>query len=512
MRFRMPTSVRKSEIEKENPMASNVCPSRRSLVKGAGVATLAAAALGAASASADEAVASGAKYDVDILVVGAGLAGLSAAIRVIEAGADPERVLVIDKMSGEGADYGGSSLVMSGNYLLATDTSDEGKQAFIDAMYEVTGKTQDYEMLTLLGQRGNDVMDWLVGLGCGYSDPAETSTSPAASTRTMTAEARAIPVLVEVLADKGSRIAYGTKAWQLNRDASGVCGVLASDADGYFDIAAKKTILATGGFLSNPGMLEEYLGDNAGLIVSRAPWSITGDGITMVKEVGGTMAGRSRGMKACYLSCTSADNPTSAHATRAMGYSIAINANGERYADEAMASVTQDHHRALVNQPGCTMGMLSDSKQAENLQAAFDSYEGMGVPVYTCETLEEVAELFGCPIEALQSTVDEFNAHVVDDHTEGLAINKTSKAATIDTPPYYAFYPFILTSSFLGAGIKVDTQARVVGGDKQPIANLYAAGELTGSTAYDEYFHGANSLKAAVLGYIAGEEAVTTLA
>lgn len=144
----------------------------------------------------------------------------------------------------------------------------------------------------------------------------------------------------------------------------------------------------------------------------------------MVKEVGGCMAGRSRGVKAICLSCTSVDNPT-----RAMTYSIAVNASGERYADEATAATTQDHHRALVDQPRCIMGMLLDSRQAQNLSAAIESYESWGVPVYTFDALEEVADLFGCPADALQMTVNEFNEHVVDGHTEGLAHNESANAA-----------------------------------------------------------------------------------
>lgn len=490
----------------------NTVTTRRNLVAGtmgASVAALSAAAVARAEEAAVPTDGYETRYDLDILVVGGGIAGLCAAIRAIELGEDPQRVLVIDKMSGEGADYGGSSLIMSGNYLLASDPSDEGVQAFADAMYDICGKTQDYDLLTTLAQHANETLDWMIGLGAGYGD-ANATAYDAAVTRSMASDARAVPALMDAYGQKGGQLVFGVKAWRLNMGPSGVCGVLASDAEGYFNIAAKKVVLATGGFLSNPGMLEEYIGDNAGLITPRTPWSITGDGITMVKEVGGTMAGRSHGVKACYLSCTSADNLTQAHSSRALGLSIAVNLNGQRYANEADSG--QDTLRALVDQPNCTMGMISDSKRLDELESVIENYANMNVPAYTFETLDEVAEFIGCPVENLQATVDEYNAHVVDDHTEGLVVDKTSGAATIDTPPYYVFYPFKLTSSFLGAGVRTDGQARVVGADGLPIPNLYAAGEIQGGFAYDEYFHGANNTKAAVFGRIAGEEAYGALA
>lgn len=482
---------------------------RRTFIGGMGAGAVAAASLGVAGACADEPAGDGleTRYDLDILVVGGGIAGLCAAIQAIELGADPARVLIIDKMSGEGADYGGSSLVMSGNYLIATDTSDEGKVAFADAMHQKAGGVQNYGLLTTLAQNANETLDWMIGLGCGYGDAKET-TDPCV-TRAMTADARTVPALLDAYAKLGGRIEFGIKAWHLVLGPEGIEGAVASDADGFFAIEAKKTVLATGGFLSNPGMLEEFIGDNAGLITPRTPWSITGDGITMVKEVGGCMAGRSHGVKACYLSCTSADNLTKAHSSRALALSIAVNTNGKRYCNEADSGQTT--LRALVDQPACTMGMISDAKRIEELEPVVQAYADMDVPAYTFDTLEEVAAFIGCPAQNLQETVDEYNAHVVGDHTEGLSPDKTAGAATIDTAPFYVFFPFKLTSSFLGAGILTDSQARVVGADGAPIPNLYAAGEIQGGFAYDEYFHGANNTKAAVFGRIAGTEAFQTL-
>ena len=505
------------DVGTARPINRDVCEettmetSRRNFLTATGMAAIAAGSCAAATANAVEIEELPVKYDVDILIIGGGIAGHCAALRALELGADPSRVLVIDKMSGEGADYGGSSLLMSGNYLLATEATDEGKKAFADAMYAMTGNTQNYELLSSLAQDANETLDWLIGMGCGYGDPSSTAYE-CAVTRSMSSDSRTIPVLIDVYTAKGGQLLYGVKAWKLCLNAGGICGAVASDAEGFFKIAAQKVIVATGSFLSNPGMLEEFIGENAGLIIPRTPWSATGDGITMIKEVGGCMAARSRGVKACYLSCTSADNITKAHATRALSIGIAVNLEGKRYCDEATAGKTQLHHRLLMEQPGCTMGMLADSKSMDLLQVAIDSYESMNVPVYTFDTLEEAAAQIGCPSDALISTVEEFNTHVVDDHTEGLANDKTAGAVTIDTPPYYVFAPFKLSSSFLGAGILTDTRACVVGADGNAIPNLYAAGEVQGGFAYDDYFHGANSTKAAVFGYRAGEEAYNSLA
>lgn len=490
---------------------------RRGFVAGASVAAGAAMAVGCAGvAGATEAPAVfETAYDVDVLVVGTGLAGMVAGLRGLELLGDPERVLVIDKATGEGFDFGGSSMLCGGNYLLPTDDTEECKQAYIAAINEVSSGVSDLSLLRVMADNARPVLDWMIENGCVYGDTKDYSAYDCVKQRTM--EAPGSPsYLRDTYEARGGRILWNIKAESVRMDAQGACGIVASDADGrYFSIAAKKIILATGGFLGSADLMETYVGDSAGRIVSRTREYITGDGIEMVKAVGGCMAANSHGLGSIYLTCTSTDNIGNGHATRVMPYTIALNAKGQRFYDESLLvnnQVLQAFTHVLFEQPSCKMGMLADAKAAEDLQAGLERFESIGVPVYRYDTIAEAAELFGVSAEVLQATVDEYNAAVVGDHTEGLAPDKTALARTIDTPPFYAFYPFVLSSSLLYSGILADDHGRVLAADRRVIPNLYAAGELIGGCFYDEYFGGSQQCKAAAFGWVAVEHAVAGLA
>ncbi len=495
--------------------------SRRDLLKTAGVGALGVAALGALSGCAasggNSAAATGSsnnglevKYDVDVLVVGGGLGGYCAGLRALEKGLAADRVLVVEKMSGSGMDYGGSSMVCSGNFLIAKEDTAAGHEAFADALWDVTGRVANFDLLKLVAENSNNTLNWMIEHGANYGEMKDYSAYDACAQRTMDTPS-GVASMREAYEGLGGESIFDTSVIQLLNDSSGVSGAIACDKNGYYKIAAKKTILCTGGILGNADLMETYIGEDAGSIISRAPWSITGDGVTLAKGVGASMAKHGHGVKAIYLTCTSGDNIQAGHATRVLQYCIAVNSKAQRYADESIAGATQDHVRALLHQPGCTMGMLADSTALEDLQAGIDAYTGWNIPTYTFDTIDEVAELFGCDADALKATVDDYNAHVVADHTAGLAIDKTSKARTITEPPFYAFYPFHLTTSYAGTGVMVDTETRILRADNSIVPNLYAAGELVGGCSVNEFFGGLNQAKAATFGYLAAEHAVDSL-
>lgn len=479
---------------------------RRGFVAGtaAGMAGLAAVAV-ASGAEAEEAAA---PDDVDILIIGAGIAGYAAGIAAIQAGADADRVLVVDKVSGEGADFGGSSLVMSGNYLYPTDGSPEGVEAFAQATLDITGGAQDADLLRVLAEHALEDLEWIIGLGCEFGEEAHLGGGAgidAASTRAMAGNGT-VAGLRAAYEGLGGRTAWNTRAVQLLVGASGVAGAKCVGDAGMRDIAARQVILATGGLLSSPYWKEQVFGQYGSSIMSRAPKCVTGDGLALGMSVGGVLAAHSTGAGALYagISYPGVVRPMGGTVGGMALYCLCVNANGERYVDEANAA-TQDNMRRLMDEPGCTIGMLSDSSQAESLAASIENLDGLGVPTYTFDTLDEVAGLFGCDADALKATVEAFNAAVVDGHTEGLAVEKTSGAVPVATPPYYAWYPFVLSSSFTGAGLQIDTDARATYADGAAIPGLYAAGEVTGGFAYDEFFHGMNHTKAVVFGRIAGQ-------
>lgn len=483
---------------------------RRSFVAGtaAGMAGLAAVAA-AGAAEADEAAGDAkVQRDVDILIIGAGIAGFAAGIAAIQAGVATDRVLIVDKVSGEGADFGGSSLVMSGNYLYPTDGSPEGVEAFAQAAIDITGGVQDADLLHTLAEHALDDLDWIIGLGCEFGDDVNLGGGAgidAASTRAMAGDGT-VANLRAAYESLGGEVAWNTRAVQLLTGATGVAGAKCTDGAGLFDIAAKQVIIATGGLLSSAYWKEQVFGQYGGFIMSRAPQCITGDGLGLGLSVGGVLAAHSIGAKALYagISYPGVVRPMGGTVGGMAPYCLCVNADGQRYVDETQVA-TQANMRKLMDEPACTIGMLSDATQAENLASSIEKLDALNVPTYTFDTLDEVAELFGCDADALKATVEAFNAAIVDNRTEGLAVEKTANAAPVATPPFYAWYPFMLSSSFTGAGLQIDSDAHATFADGAAIPGLYAAGEVTGGFAYDEFFHGMNHTKAVVFGRIAGQ-------
>ena len=241
--------------------------------------------------------------------------------------------------------------------------------------------------------------------------------------------------------------------------------------------------------------------------MSRAPAGITGDGIYMAQEIGGCTV-QACGIKSVYLIPISPYNLETGRAGVATNY-VVVNKEGKRYVDEATEHWR--HGQSLLAQPDSCCAYITDGNAWADVEKSFVSFEGMGVPTYECQTLEEVADIVGCPADALAATVDGFNAAIVDDHTEGLSPDKTSGARPLNNPPYHVLYPVVPGCSLVYGGIKIDNGARVLQDDGTRIDNLFAAGEVTGGFFYNGYFGGSQMTKAAIYGRIAAENAVAEL-
>jgi succinate dehydrogenase/fumarate reductase flavoprotein subunit len=492
-------------------MSSTEC-SRRKFVAGGALGGAAAVAMGMASvACADEAAAENGlqtKMSATILIVGGGLAGFSAGIHALELGAG--NVLIIDKASGEGGDWAGSSYVCGGSYLAPVDDSDQAAADYAAAVYKFGQEHGKMELIETLANGSHAGLEWLKGLGVEYADP--TSVFPAYP-EVLTSVAD-MPSCMEVLRDAylelGGTIAYGVRAVSLNLGADGIAGVVAQDENGLFDISAKKTLLCTGGYPANKQFLEDHIGENGASVMCRARSNATGDGIYMAQAVGGVTTG-SVGLKSIHLSAVDPVAVAKGQPGNDIPYFLAINSNGQRFVDEALGSVR--HGQAVFGLDVPRDGLICDSKVVDNIQATLDKLHGQGVETWQTDTLEEMAEIFGCPADALVATVDEFNAHVQDDGTtQGLSPDKSAKALTVDTPPYYGIYPLVPGCSLTYGGLAIDTSSHVLRADGSAIPNLFAAGEGTGGFFYDNYFGGTCLCRAVVYGRIAAETALNELA
>lgn len=449
-----------------------------------------------------------ARYSVDLLIIGGGMAGLSAGIRAIELGC--KNLLIVDKASGEGSDWGGSSMVCGGSFLIPVSESEADVEAYTQALFAKGQQKGDINLLRKMGENAISARHWLIEQGCNYGEPysvfpanPEVRTSVANMTETM-------PILRNRYESLGGKIVYDAKAVQLLYDNTGIGGCVIQSSDEYYQIAAKKTILCTGGYAANKQFLEDHVGEDGDEIMCRARANCTGDGIYLAQAVGGYTV-NSCGMKSVHLSAVDPVYKEKGQPGNDIPNMIAINSEGKRFVDEALGSVR--HGQAVFKQAVQRDGLIFDSKVLETVQSTMDKLHNQGVVTWQTDTLEEMAEIFGVDAKTLVSTVNEFNAHVNEEKgiTEGLAVNKTAKAKRIDTPPYYGIYPLVPGTSLTFGGLATNVKAEVLQADGLPVKNLYVAGEGTGGFFYDDYFGGSCMTRCVVYGHIAAEQAIAAL-
>ncbi|MFC7540537.1 FAD-binding protein [Siccirubricoccus deserti] len=200
-------------------------------------------------------------------------------------------------------------------------------------------------------------------------------------------------------------------------------------------------------------------------------------------------------------------------------WSVLINANGRRFLDEGadFRNYTYAKYgRVVLEQPGNFAWQVFDRKVAAQLR---DEYRIKQVTKVKADTLEELAsKLEGVDGKAFLEEIRAYNAAVKKDVpfnpnikdgrcTEGLAVNKSNWANTIEDGPFEA-YQVGCGITFTFGGLRIDTEARVLDADQQPITGLYAAGELVGGVFYFNYPGGSGLINGAVFGKLAGATAV----
>ena len=514
-------------------------------------AALAAAGLDAAdfTGSGDAAAAEDRVVDTDIVIVGAGGAGMTAAIAAANEG---KNVVIVESQ----AMVGGNSVRATGG-MNAADTPAQDENEFAEsAGVEKTLETAASEWAgnetitaladTVAGQwaeyQANPVgyfdsvelmeLDTLIG-GHGTNDPAlvealcsnsadaiawlseqgieltSVSSFGGASVKrihrpvdsegkTISVGSYMIPLLQSKCEELGVEILLNTTANKILTDADGAAvGIEATDKNGAaVTVNAKAVILATGGFGANLDMVVEYKPDLAGFMTTNAPGA-QGQGIDMAVAIGaGTVD-----MDQIQIHPTVEAN-TAALITEGLrgDGAILVNAEGNRFTDEVG---TRDVVSAAeIAQTGSYSWLVIDQAMAD-ASSVIQGYINNGYTV-TGETYEELAEAMGVDAAAFAATMDKWNAAVAAGVDE--EFGRTSFANPLDTAPYYAIKVTAGIHHTMG-GLTINPQTQVLAGDGTVIDGLYAAGEVTGGV------HGGNRLGGnavadfVVFGRIAGEQA-----
>ncbi|MBM3491570.1 MAG: FAD-dependent oxidoreductase [Alphaproteobacteria bacterium] len=471
----------------------------------------------------------------DVLVVGCGIAGLSAAVAALEAGA---RVGIVERAPREerggntrwteafwrmqsadmvAHDFESHFMANAGHYLdpdLVRETARDYAQwpAIVKAM-----SFSDPEVIATFGKAAGPTLRWLEGFGLRFDFlPSYLITQ---------CTTRMAPVggglqLVETLAGeaerRGASFFYQTTAHELLRDEEGaVAGVKVRHRDGrWHDWRAAAVVLASGGFEGNPEMLARYVGPNARYTrpVARGGHYNKGEGIRMALALNAAPNGDYSDFHAEPIDPRSGKGEPIVFV---FPYGVLVNRRGERFVDEASATVDAIYEkvtRRINEQPQGIAYVILDAKLDEvpNWQRTVRSDQ----PAIVADGMVELAGKLDLPADRLRTTVAAYNAacrpgmfkplELDGLATQGLDPVKSNWARPLDRPPYRA-WPIIAANCFTFGGLKTDASARVLDLDGEPIAGLYAAGETMG--LYFGTYTGATSvMRGAVFGRIAGQD------
>ena len=426
--------------------------------------------------------------EADVLVIGAGGAGLTAALNAYEGGAS---VIVLEK-----------SGVIGGNFIAAhsgfnaADTDLHTAEGTDAAAYKEKQMNNDLvreELVDALVENSGVAADWVADKGVELKQSERNPLMLEA----VGSETTTIPIInayKAALENTEINLYTDTRATELLQDESGrVIGAkaLARDGSEVSFYATKGVILATGGFGQDHERVISYRPDYADTITDEtAP--TTGDGLDMASAVGAVLVDMGEiNMHAHVLPgygmLHSGYMPGGRQTT-----GIYVNKEGQRFMAEYFAN---DNVGILLNETDGDIYMIFDE---DGMNDTLRHLEELGI-VKAGETPEELAGKLGLNGEALSATISDYNEDVEDGVDD--AFNKA--AVDVLDGRFYGYRFKVGVHYFMG-GVLIDPQAHVVDADGQIIPGLYAAGEVTGGVQGTTRVDGTGIGDSLTFGYIAG--------
>jgi tricarballylate dehydrogenase len=452
----------------------------------------------------------------DLVVIGCGAAGLSAAVAYADEAGRDARIAVLERAPRE--ERGGATRWTSSWFRITADRQLD--PAFTETMQRVSGGKADLEYCRVYAREVPATFDFLDrhGVPWIYFD------QPFANRNTGGGLGMPVPggvAIVDHLAQAidalpNAAIHYGTEAVALSTDDRGrVTGVQVRGPEGTRHLAARAVVIACGGFEGAPDMLCEHLGQRAKELRVIAPTLINnrGDGIRLIEPLGGDTAGQFDMFHGEPIDRRSSKPDAVVYA---YPFGILVNRAAQRFFDEGADSFDATFERLGYE-------IWAQQRQEAYLIAEKTILEWPNVrniiltdqPPVEAETIGALAAKLGIDPAALEVTVSRYNAAIGPGSTDrtlrdgkatrGLAPPKSNWATPIESAPFIG-YPLTCAITFTFGGIRCDARARVMRRDGTAITGLYAAGEVTG-LYYHEYPAGTSVLRALTFGRIAAREA-----
>jgi len=450
--------------------------------------------------------------DYDVVIIGSGAAGLSAAVSAADAGAS---VLLVEA----GTQVGGSSRLSEGHFYAAGTSiqREAGIEAdTAEAMFEHYMTLNQWMVEPSVVRRYCELsaptFEWLRALGVRFSSATlyQSGIGPVPRGHPPEGAGEAVVQALDAQrAVRGVDLILDARVDELLRDAAGRVTGIRIGAD---EASCGAVVIAAGGFGANPAMYPEHYPDAA----AAGDWSwyigsplARGDGLRLGQAVGAALDGHNRGL----LLVT----PGFSHDLEVLlpGWLILVNHRGQRFTDET-APYTMIG--GLIRRQGGRAYAIFDEAARAGARPTPDckaywvdevlAQKAADGTIARADSLDALAATAGIDKAALAGTIERYNSDCDSGHDSVFFKNPASGMRAIRQPPFYAAEVRPAIVCWTGAGLRINSDTNVLGTDERPIPGLFAAGETVGSLHGDRYIGGGGSFgPCIVFGKLAGERA-----
>lgn len=441
----------------------------------------------------------------DVIIVGAGAAGLSGAVEAADLGSS---VLVLEKAT----EIGGNTLI-SGGFYSSVDPQrqkaqgiNDSQDLFFEQTFKYGGEHGDRKLIRHLVENAQDCLEWLEKLGMHFQKNVFElygSHWPRSHFPVLPLGQGYIRALSAAALKRGVKILTSAQMTKLVREGNRVTGVVANIGGRTQIIKARKgVIIASGSFAANPELVSKFSPNLSGLTTNNTPWS-TGEAMMAATEVGASLVDMN------YIQCLPGCLPGKKYRVRFhndVSSFIFVNEEGKRFIREdarrdelrdAILSLPQKHCFIIIDNQGFKKAGILVQKEAV---LALEGGEA-----WRANSVEKLALKLGVNPVNLQETIENYN--------QGVRIKKDSLGKVITDftlelkePPFWASYSG-MTIHYTEGGLRINENAECLDIKGMPIPGLFAAGAVTGG------IHGKNRLggnglpDAVVFGRTAGRSA-----
>lgn len=460
---------------------------------------------------------------VDVVVLGAGIAGHCCAFTAAEHGAS---VLLLEKAQ----QFGGSTASGPGSFAFAA-TPLQKQLGIVDSLallksdlIEAGGGKAREDLVDAYVELQLATYEWMVSLGFQF-ERVEASTYQSVPRSHPISGAHVVKVLNEMfLAKPRAAFASGARGLSLERDAGGrVAHVRYSQAGSERRVAVKGgVVICTGGFARSDRLIEKFAPEFVNS-VRMGGVANEGDGLLMAWSLGadvadtGWLSGTFGASLNHYPDITDRSGQGCILMHPIFKGGIAVNRNAQRFADESGSYKATG--RLCLDQPDGvafqvfdqdTMDASVPGMMPRDFRAGFD--KGL---VRTADTIASLAQTVGLDAAALEATLTRYNGFVAAGHDAEFGrthqIGEIGELKPIARAPFY-IYPCTTALLSTYGGLAVDARTRVLDVYGQAIPGLYAAGEVTGGLHGAAYLSGSSLAKGAIFGRLAGANAARAAA